>query len=59
LLDLSSPSFPRIAAGSSVPPIAPYALVRFVQSDLASANGARQSGLYSVFVAGFIPRLKL
>jgi hypothetical protein len=59
LLDLSSPSFPRIAACASVPPIAQYAPARFVQSDFASANGARQAGLYSVFVAGFIPRLKL
>jgi len=59
LLDLSSPSFPRIAACASVPPIAQYAPARFVQSDFASANGARQAGLYSVFVASFIPRLKL
>ena len=59
LLDPSSPSFPRIAAGASVPPIAPYAPARFVQSDLASANGARQADLYRVFVASFIPRLKL
>jgi hypothetical protein len=59
LLDLSSPSFPRVAAGASVPPIAPNAPARFVQSDLASANGARQAGFYNVFVAGFISRLKL
>jgi len=52
LLDLSSPSFPRIAAGASVLPIAPDAPARFAQSDLASTHGARQASLYTVFVAG-------
>ena len=58
LLVRASPSLPHFAADAGVPPVAPYPAARFVQSDLASTNGARQASLDSVFLAGFIPRLQ-